>query len=116
MVATRNDRGIHVQDFDGRQSKSDGPKQVGAQPRWRPYTIARPSVKPDEAEQAMRNDPLDMNYEVIDGEQRWTSLGRTGNFRSCYWSGPCGTMPYGSSLRGLLERERGTPICVPRDY
>jgi hypothetical protein len=64
----------------------------------------------------MRNDPLDMNYEVIDGEQRWTSLGRTGNFRSCYWSGPCGTMPYGSSLRGLLERERGTPICVPRDY
>ena len=30
--------------------------------------IARHSVKPNEAEQAIRNDPLDMNYEVIDGE------------------------------------------------
>jgi hypothetical protein len=30
--------------------------------------IARHSVKPNEAEQAIRNDPLDMNYEVTDGE------------------------------------------------
>ena len=43
--------------------------------------IARHSVKPDEAEQAMRNDPLDMNYEVIDGEERWTALAHTDNFR-----------------------------------
>jgi uncharacterized DUF497 family protein len=28
-----------------------------------------------------RNDPLDVNYEVIDGEERWTALGHTDNFR-----------------------------------
>jgi hypothetical protein len=43
--------------------------------------IARHSVKPDEAEQAMRNDPLDMGYEVIGGEERWTALGHTDDFR-----------------------------------
>ena|ERR1700721_1281580 len=43
--------------------------------------IARHSVKPEEAEQVVRNDPLDMNYEVIDGEERWTALGHTDNFR-----------------------------------
>jgi len=43
--------------------------------------IARHSVKPDEAEQAILNDPLDLNYEVIDGEERWTALGHTDNFR-----------------------------------
>ena len=43
--------------------------------------IARHSIKPEEAEQAMRNDPLDMNYEVIDGEERWTALGHTDNYR-----------------------------------
>jgi len=35
----------------------------------------------DEAEQAIRNDPLDMNYEVIDGEERWTALGHTDEYR-----------------------------------
>jgi uncharacterized protein len=43
--------------------------------------IARHSVKPEEAEQAIRNDPLDMYYEVIGGEGRWTVLGHTDNFR-----------------------------------
>jgi len=43
--------------------------------------IARHSFKPDEAEQAIRNDPLDMNYEVIDGEERWTPLGHTDEYR-----------------------------------
>ena len=43
--------------------------------------IARHSVKPEEAEQAIRNDPLDMNYEVIDGEERWTPLGHTDEYR-----------------------------------
>jgi uncharacterized DUF497 family protein len=43
--------------------------------------IARHSVRPDEAEQAIRNDPLDMNYEVIDGEERWTALGHTDEYR-----------------------------------
>jgi uncharacterized DUF497 family protein len=43
--------------------------------------IARHSVTPDEAEQAIRNDPLDMNYEVIDGEERWTAVGHTDEYR-----------------------------------
>jgi uncharacterized DUF497 family protein len=43
--------------------------------------IARHSVKPDEAEQAILNDPLDLNYEVIDGEELWTALGHTDSFR-----------------------------------
>jgi uncharacterized DUF497 family protein len=43
--------------------------------------IARHSVKPDEAEQVIRNDPLDMNYEVIDGEERWTAIGHTDEYR-----------------------------------
>jgi uncharacterized DUF497 family protein len=43
--------------------------------------IARHAVRPDEAEQAIRNDPLDMNYEVIDGEERWTAVGHTDEYR-----------------------------------
>ncbi len=43
--------------------------------------IARHSVKPEEAEQAIRNDPLDMNYEVVGGEERWTALGHTDEYR-----------------------------------
>ena len=46
-----------------------------------PGHIARHSVRPEQAEQAVRNDPLDMNYEVIDGEERWTALGHTNSFR-----------------------------------
>lgn len=43
--------------------------------------IARHRVTPDEAEQALLNDPFDVNYEVVGGEERWTSLGHTSNLR-----------------------------------
>ena len=41
--------------------------------------ISRHGVKIEEAEQALRNDSYDLEYEVVDGEQRWTSLGHTDN-------------------------------------
>jgi uncharacterized DUF497 family protein len=43
--------------------------------------IARHRVTPDEAEQAPVNDAFDVNYEVVGGEKRWTSLGHTNSFR-----------------------------------
>lgn len=43
--------------------------------------IARHGVKPDEAEQVLRNDPFDLNYDVVDGEERWTSIGHSDGFR-----------------------------------
>ena len=39
--------------------------------------IARHQVTPQEAEQALRNDPFDLNYETVDGEERWTVIGHT---------------------------------------
>jgi len=43
--------------------------------------IARHRVRPEEAEQALRNHPFDLEYQVIGGEQRWTSLGQTDGLR-----------------------------------
>jgi uncharacterized DUF497 family protein len=43
--------------------------------------ISRHGVKIEEAEQALRNDSYDLEYEVVDGEQRWTSLGHTDTLR-----------------------------------
>ena len=77
--------------------------------------IARHSIKPGEAEQAIRNDPLDMNYEVSDGEERWTALWHTDEYRVLLVVRTCGPTLYGSSSHGLLEGERETLICVPRD-
>jgi uncharacterized DUF497 family protein len=55
---------------------------------WKSYSITRqrgahcPSFRQsEEAEQAIRNDPLDMNYEVIDGEERWRAIGHTDEYR-----------------------------------
>lgn len=39
--------------------------------------IARHQVFPEEAEQVIENDPLDINAEAVDGEKRTTSIGRT---------------------------------------
>ncbi len=39
--------------------------------------IARHNVKTEEAEQVLRNDAFDLEYRVVDGEQRWTSLGHS---------------------------------------
>ena len=43
--------------------------------------IARHSVTPEEAEQAVRNDPLDLGAETVDGEERFLSLGLTNRAR-----------------------------------
>jgi hypothetical protein len=39
--------------------------------------IARHGVTPEEAEQAIRNDPLDLGAQNADGEERFLSLGLT---------------------------------------
>jgi len=39
--------------------------------------MARHRVSPDEAEQVIDNDPLDIEAETVDGEQRFTSIGPT---------------------------------------
>lgn len=43
--------------------------------------IARHDVDPDEAEQVVRNDPVDVNYETVSDEARWTSVGHTDSMR-----------------------------------
>jgi uncharacterized protein len=43
--------------------------------------IARHRVKPGEVEQVLTNDPLEIDFEVIGGEQRWTSVGHTNALR-----------------------------------
>lgn len=39
--------------------------------------IARHGVRPEEAEEALGNDPLDIEEQIVDGEQRWVHLGET---------------------------------------
>jgi hypothetical protein len=39
--------------------------------------IAVHGVKPEEAEQALENDPADLDYEVVEAEDRWTSIDHT---------------------------------------
>ena len=43
--------------------------------------IARHEVKPGELEQLFANDPIDIDFEVVDGEDRWTSIGHTNALR-----------------------------------
>lgn len=44
--------------------------------------IAKHDVVPDEAEQVLLNDPLDVHFDPdVNGEQRWTYLGETNNGR-----------------------------------
>ena len=43
--------------------------------------IALHGVKPAEAEQALENDPFDLNYEVVEAEDRWISIGHTDRLR-----------------------------------
>lgn len=39
--------------------------------------VARHRVQPDEAEQAVRNDPVDLGIEIVEGEERYLNLGAT---------------------------------------
>ena len=43
--------------------------------------IARHKVAPEEAEQALFNDPMELDYDVVKGEERWTSAGHTNKLR-----------------------------------
>ncbi len=43
--------------------------------------IARHDVKPEEAAQVLENEPVDVGYEIVDGESRWASIGHTNKLR-----------------------------------
>ena len=43
--------------------------------------IARHGITPDEIEQVLGNDPLDIDFDVIGGEERWTCIGHTNLLR-----------------------------------
>ncbi|MDR3702783.1 MAG: BrnT family toxin [Candidatus Sulfopaludibacter sp.] len=43
--------------------------------------VARHSITCDEVEQVIANDPMDLRAEVVDGEERFTSVGHTNEFR-----------------------------------
>ena len=39
--------------------------------------LARHNITPAEVEQAFANDPMDLDAEVVDGEERYTGVGHT---------------------------------------
>ena len=43
--------------------------------------VARHDITPEEVEQAFANDPMDMEADVVDGEQRYTGVGHTNRLR-----------------------------------
>lgn len=43
--------------------------------------IAEHGVAPEEAEQVLQNDPIDLDYQVVEGEERWVTVGVTGRGR-----------------------------------
>ena len=43
--------------------------------------IAHHGVTPSEAEAAVADDPLDFSYEVVAGEERWTTVGHSSQMR-----------------------------------
>jgi uncharacterized protein len=43
--------------------------------------IAEHSVEPEEAEEVILGDPLDIEFGVVDGEERWSYLGETNDGR-----------------------------------
>jgi hypothetical protein len=43
--------------------------------------IAKHNVAPDEAEEVIVGNPLDIGFDVVDGEERWSYLGETNDGR-----------------------------------
>jgi uncharacterized DUF497 family protein len=46
--------------------------------------IAEHNVTPEEAEEVILGDPLDIAFDIVDGEERWSYLGET-NDRRILW-------------------------------
>jgi uncharacterized DUF497 family protein len=57
--------------------------------------IARHGVTPGEAEQVMLNIPIEIDYQVIDGEERFVAVGMTavGRFLTIIMGGSRGPRP-----------------------
>lgn len=77
--------------------------------------LAAHKVTPTEFEQAMNNDPLDLDYDLIDNEERYRSVGLTnaGRLLSLAWTVRKGKIravsafPAGvSDTKAFLERSR----------
>jgi uncharacterized DUF497 family protein len=43
--------------------------------------IAKHDVTPEEAEEVILGDPLDIGFDIVDGEERWSYLGDTNDGR-----------------------------------
>jgi len=43
--------------------------------------IGRHNVTPEEAQLTLTNEPMDFDYPIVKGEERWTSLGHTNKLR-----------------------------------
>jgi hypothetical protein len=77
--------------------------------------LAAQNVKPAEFEQVLTNDPVDLDYEAIGGEERYRSVGLTygGRLLSLAWTVRNGKIravtafPAGvSDTKAFLERSR----------
>ena len=43
--------------------------------------VARHNITRDEVEQVFANDPIDLGADIVDGEERYTSVGQTNRLR-----------------------------------
>ena len=50
--------------------------------------IAEHGVTPEEAVQVLQNDPVDLDYQAVEGEERWVAVGVTnrGRFLVVVWT------------------------------
>jgi uncharacterized protein len=77
--------------------------------------IARHGITPEEGEQAMLNIPVEIDYQVIDGEERFVAVGmtRAGRFLTIVWTDREGLVRIVTAFespgddRAVYLRERG---------
>jgi uncharacterized protein len=67
--------------------------------------VAKHDVVPEEAEEVILGDPLDIKFEIVDGEERWSYVGETNDGRILWVT---------ITLRG--ERMRVVTAFEPKDY